>query len=70
MIWIRCMLAALSVLRMFPARSFHCCFNASEVYYEEWYSSKECRQYALLHPVKLTSAIWGSQNTSLFHSYG
>lgn len=38
--------------------SFHCCYKYAEEYYDDWFTSKECRQYALLHPIKLRGPLW------------
>jgi len=30
---------------------FQCCSDNATKYYEDWYSSKQCRSYALIHPM-------------------
>ena len=44
--------------------SFHCCTNASDIYYTDWYTSGQCRQYAVLHPVKLKGELWAAGATN------
>ena len=40
--------------------SWHCCLDAGQMYYEDWFLSNECRLFTLVHPIKnANTSIWG-----------
>ena len=41
--------------------SWHCCLDAGQLYYEDWFLSHSCRVFTLVHPIKNANAsVWGA----------